>query len=93
MSKEAQIQHLRNAIADVIQTVPFELAMMLFEGAKTPPEEGCQRFLRRLCEATRRACIASCPWCTRRRRRVSPTCTTVNTWARRCTRGYLCYGS
>jgi len=52
MSKEAQIQHLRNAIADVIQTVPFELAMMLFEGAKTPPEEGCQRFLRRLCEAT-----------------------------------------
>lgn len=52
MSNDAQIQHLRNAIADVIQTVPFEFAMMLFEGAKTPPEEACRRFLRRLCEAT-----------------------------------------
>ena len=51
MSNERQIQHLRNAIADVMQSVAFEFAMKVFEGHDTPPEVACQRFLRRLCEA------------------------------------------
>jgi hypothetical protein len=51
MTNEEQIQHLRNAIADVMQTVAFEFALKVFEGAETPEKEACQRFLRRLCEA------------------------------------------
>jgi hypothetical protein len=51
MTNEEQIQHLRNAIADVMQTVAFEFALKVFEGAETPEKDACQRFLRRLCEA------------------------------------------
>lgn len=52
MSEDEQIEHLRNAIADVMQTTQFEFAMRVFEGAETPPREACRRFLRRLCQAT-----------------------------------------
>lgn len=51
MTNEEQIEHLRNAIADLLRTVPFEFAMRAFEGADTPPDVACYRFLRRLCEA------------------------------------------
>ena len=52
MSAKDQVQHLRNAIADVLQTAPFEFAMRVFEGADTPPDVAVGRFLRRLCEAS-----------------------------------------
>jgi hypothetical protein len=52
MSVKDQVQHLRNAIADVLQTPPFEFAMRLFEGADTSPDVAVGRFLSRLCEAS-----------------------------------------
>jgi len=51
MRNEEQIEHLRNAIADLLRTVPFQFAMYAYEGADTPPDVACYRFLRRLCEA------------------------------------------
>lgn len=52
MSVKEQVQHLRNACADVLQSPPFEFALRMFEGADEAPEVAVNRLLARLCEAS-----------------------------------------